>query len=125
MNQEPRSASSNPWSLASSGLVWVGGRDLVARRAVESCLPPVQRPPTGPLDAAFITPASLDEALYFAGKVAERMRPTGSVWIVVGAVDEAYGELEQLMRSNGWAPASSLELEPQLRCHGFVRGSTL
>lgn len=40
------------------------------------------RPSTGPIDAIIVTPASTDEALYFAQKSAPRLVEEGHVWIV-------------------------------------------
>jgi len=70
------------WGVEPGKRVWVGGHNLDARREIELHLAGTERPPTGPIDLAFVAPRSTDEAVYFAGKLRSRLAPTGLVWIV-------------------------------------------
>ena len=47
------------------------------------------RPPTGPLDAAFITPATSEEAAYFAEKLKPRLSTDASIWVVVPSANRS------------------------------------
>lgn len=73
------------WGVTTTTRVWIGGQDLDARREVEDRLVGVVRPATGPIDLAFVTPLTVDEALYFASKLRPRLAPSGAVWIVHSA----------------------------------------
>jgi hypothetical protein len=71
------------WGLAPGKRVWVGGGNASAHREVESLLlADIERPPTGPIDLAILTPQSTDEAVYFARKLRPRLRPHAPLWIV-------------------------------------------
>jgi len=85
-----RSDASMPreWRIMPGARVWVGGLDVGARRVVEELLAGAVRPPEGPIDAAFICPAAVDEAVYFAGKLRPRIGCRGAIWIVRGYVSE-------------------------------------
>jgi len=63
--------------------VWVGGHDLAAKRVVEPLLSDTTRPPTGPVDIAFIAPESADEAAYFLDKIDARLEKDGVAWIIL------------------------------------------
>ena len=71
--------------VGSESRVWVGGHDARARRVIELLVAPAERPPTGPIDVAIITPKSADEAGYFAAKLVERLSPVSVVWVVVSS----------------------------------------
>ena len=69
--------------LAGAGArAWLGGHDTQARGLVERRLAGVPRPPTGPLDAAFLTPRSVEEALHFARKLRDRLTPGGTLTVI-------------------------------------------
>lgn len=63
--------------------IWVGGNNVGIRREMETHLSETTRPPTGLLDAAFITPATSEEAVYFARKLKPRLSGDASLWVVV------------------------------------------
>ena len=67
--------------------IWVGGNNADARREMETYLLETTRPPTGPLDAAFIIPDTSEEAVYFAQKLRPRLTPDASVWVVDPSAD--------------------------------------
>lgn len=67
--------------------IWVGGNNTDARREIETYLLETARPPTGPLDAAFITPDTSEEAVYFAAKLRPRLTPNAHVCVVVSDTD--------------------------------------
>ena len=69
------------WGLSVGSRVWVGGHNTAAKRVIHTLLVGMVRPPTGLIDAGFITPSSVDEALYFAEKLRPRLRLGGVVWI--------------------------------------------
>lgn len=70
------------WIAAAQGRVWIGGHNVRARKVLEEKLAHAERPPEGPIDAAFITPQTADEANYFARKLRLRLQPNAVVWIV-------------------------------------------
>ncbi len=70
------------WGITPGLRVWVGGHDQNARREVEDRLAGAARPQTGRIDLAFITPQSVDEAVYFAGKLRNRLVANGALWVV-------------------------------------------
>ena len=71
--------------VGSESRVWIGGHDDRARRVIESLVAPAERPATGPIDVAVITPKSADEAVYFAAKLVKRLSPDSVVWVVVSS----------------------------------------
>jgi hypothetical protein len=85
--------------------VWLGGHNTERKREVERHLRGTHRPPTGPVDLAFITPQSADEAAYFAAKVQPRLSPGGAIWTVYpsdtspdrGAFDVSMADLVHAM----------------------------
>ena len=78
-------AMTRVWGLSVGSRVWIGGHNAAAKRMIQAHLAGMARPPTGPIDAGFIAPASADEAIYFADKLRPRLRPGGAVWIVYPA----------------------------------------
>ncbi len=72
--------------------IWVGGNNTDSRREIEHYLSEATRPPTGTLDAAFITPVTSEEAAYFAAKLKPRLTPNASVWVVVPRTDSSARE---------------------------------
>lgn len=79
---ENPTTTAEEWGVGPGKRVWVGGHNVEARREIESFLEGVERPPTGPLDLAFIAPQTADEAVYFAGKLRSRIVSTGMAWVV-------------------------------------------
>ena len=71
--------------VGSQSRVWVGGHDARARRVIESLVALAERPATGAIDVAVITPKSADEAVYFAAKLVKRLSPDSVVWVVVSS----------------------------------------
>lgn len=69
--------------------IWVGGNNADARREIERYLSETTRPPTGPLDAVFITPVTSEEAAYFAAKLKPRLTPDARVWVVALCTDNS------------------------------------
>jgi hypothetical protein len=59
----------------------------------------MERPVAGMIDAIFVTPASADEALYFAQKSAPRLTPDGLVWVVF-PIDSEAGDGERIGESD-------------------------
>ena len=70
------------WGITPASRIWVGGNNVSARREIELLLGELERPPTGVIDRAFISPSTTDEAVYFARKLRPRLAPDSSVWIV-------------------------------------------
>jgi hypothetical protein len=102
----------NPFGLVEGARVWVGGHNLNAKRVIAPFLTKTIRPARGPIDTAFLTPQSADEAIYFAAKLWNRMGPGGRLWIVwpispdrdVQAVDVTLGQLRAFLADTGWKP---------------------
>ena len=99
-------ADAESLGVESKTRVWVGGNDSRARRAIESLVGSAQRPATGPIDVAIITPSSDDEAVYFAQKLVDRLSLDAFLWII-----------EQRVR-----PSGSSAIAPWLTELGFCRG---
>ncbi|GIK17521.1 MAG: hypothetical protein BroJett003_24850 [Planctomycetota bacterium] len=88
---------------------WVAGHARRVKAAVEAALVGGERPIEGPVDLAVLTPETLDEAMYFAQKVAPRLTPSG-VLIVIwenstdspsgGTLDET--TLDRLLHDRGF-----------------------
>jgi len=71
------------WGLSPGKRIWIGGHNANAHRQVESLIAiECERPPTGPLDLAIVTPHSTDEAVYFARKLRSRLDAGAAIWIV-------------------------------------------
>lgn len=82
------------WGVTPGLRVWVGGHDQEAKREVEHRLAGTVRPQTGRIDLAFITPQSVDEAVYFASKLRDRLAAGGAIWVVyptAGSAEQAGG----------------------------------
>lgn len=95
---------SSPWKVDPGVRVWVAGHDVAARTFVNRSLAGVHRPPTGEIDAAFITPESTDECAYFLAKVQPRLAREAQVW-VVGAQGSVTGDgaaLKGIVRESGY-----------------------
>lgn len=60
---------------------------MEARRIIEPQLVDCIRPPTGPLDAAFICPLTIDEAVYFAQKLMPRLVSAGRITVLTRQED--------------------------------------
>ncbi len=85
--------------------VWVGGHDEPIRRQVNDALGMVARPPTGPLDVAFVTPATQEECAYFLLKALARLSPAGRVWVAFTPSPTLSREaVEVAARTAGLAP---------------------
>lgn len=98
--------------VRSASRVWIGGHDRAARRIAGSWLGHQPHPPTGPIDVAVITPKSIQEAIYFAEKLRDRLRPAGVLWIMASSpgicVDhsgESLAEFTTAMQGIGYAEA--------------------
>jgi len=102
--------------------VWLGGHDTKLRGLIERRLVGVRRPPTGPLDAAFITPLCVEEAVHFAGKLRKRLVESG-ILTVFHAVSTgtdgrrtsiAPDELNKAMRRVGFTRMGDVHLEGEV-----------
>ena len=71
----------NLFSFPPGTRTWLGGHDLTARREVHNRLKGTIELVWGPIDVAIITPLDLEEAVYFAKKIAGRLQDNGPVWI--------------------------------------------
>ena len=116
-----------PWNLEPGARVWLGGHNLHARRKVEKYLAGTVRPPTGPIDAALIAPKTVDEALYFACKLRDRVVAKGILWIIIPnpgstKVDAFTGAGETLVEAMlvlGFADAGSVPVGAEHSAYGF------
>lgn len=126
-------ASMQTWGVPDGGRVWVGGHNLAARRAVEALLLNVTHPPEGPIDRAFITPQTVDEAGYFAVKLRTRLVPDAVVWVVVpqrfGAAGLGFAgtrdELQMAMFERGFLDRRGAILDDNFRSIGFIADSAM
>ena len=107
--------------------VWVGGHSVTAKRALAPHLAGTTRPPTGPVERAFVTPVSVDEAVYFATKVRDRLVDDGILWVVrgggaAGTTSEGSrdaGGLDTLLADAGWRAAGSIQLTDAVAAEGY------
>jgi len=86
MSSKPRNLHTslrNAWGIRPGLRVWVGGHNLKAKLAAAKYLAETVRPLMGPIDLGLLTPASVDEAQYFADKLRSRLAPAGMIWIVI------------------------------------------
>lgn len=112
------------FDLAPGARVWVGGHDREARRAVERLVGSAWRLPRGPIDAAFVTPESVDEAEYFADKALSRLSPEGRVWVVYsvegGSVLDV-ARLKDKLGCLGLQAQRDVQVNDAIRCVAFRR----
>lgn len=107
--------------------VWSGGHHVTARQTVDQFLGVVDRPPTGPIDIGFITPQSVEEGLYFAGKLRARLAPAGTIWIVypkaarqeLNAVSGFTEDMVLGMFERGYVEAGNADIGEGFMCIGF------
>ncbi len=76
------SSLARQWGIIPGMRVWVGGHNVKAKRLISRALAGTIHPPSGPIDMAFITPQSADEALYFVRKLRQRLAQGGAIWII-------------------------------------------
>lgn len=85
MTERHTSGTQNPdaaWNFDAGSRIWVGGHNREGRRLVDQRLADAARPPTGHLDAGFVVPKSIEEAVYFATKLSARLTADGSLWVI-------------------------------------------
>lgn len=119
-----REASSTPFALPPGARIWVGGHDRAARRALEAVVAGAPRPPTGPIDAAFVAPETLDEAAYFVDKVLPRLVPSGVIWIVTsttGGTTIDHDALHDMMANRNLCERTRTCLADAVQCFAFER----
>jgi len=87
----------------------------------------VARPKDGPIDVAVIVPKTVDEAVYFAGKVLNRLVRSGTVWIL-GLAGQSGLDAESLAQSPEWLNSEAgrrlvltgqVTISPQCAASGF------
>lgn len=108
--------------------IWVGGNNTDARREIERYLSETTRPPTGPLDSAFITPVTSEEAAYFAAKLKPRLTPDARVWVVVlrpensvaQSATDPLSELVSQITQTGLTLVTEASLPSGSLVHGFL-----
>lgn len=117
------------WLAAEGARVWLGGHSQATKAILESRLPATHRPPTGPLDVAYIVPRSIDEAVYFADKVSTRLVSGGEIWVIVPGcasedesppADMLLAQAETLS-SAGWRVAHRIDHDREITAMRLVR----
>lgn len=109
--------------------IWVGGHHREARRLVDQRLADAARPPSGSLDAGFIVPKSIEEAVYFATKLSARLTAEGSLWVIYprtappGATESfpTAERLREALERAGFTPTSTSALSANLSASLFHR----
>ena len=117
---------SAPWNIRAGMRLWLGGNNVVARRLIAPLLVGTSRPTHGALDAAIITPLTWDEACYFLEKLAPRLVPGGTVWIIESSPSSAPSirpAHEQASSCAGFSSFATITLDPVLLAHGYRRVS--
>lgn len=103
--------------------VWVAGHDADAKRSIERLVTDTARPTTGSIDVAVITPLTLEEAIYFAGKIKRRLSSDGCVWVVrtisEGSAHFEQNDLIRAMAAIGLVECGFVESNPQFRVIRF------
>ena len=119
MTQEGQPTSSTiarRWGVRPGMRIWFGGRNLHAKRAAAEHLAGTLRPPTGPVEQVFITPKTVDEAVYFVNKLRHRLASGGSVWVIYPRPGAPRSR-----EFHGQPP----DLTTQLAEHGFIKTDTV
>ena len=101
------------WGVKPGLRVWVGGHNTDAKRQIETHLAGTTRPPTGPIDIAFIAPFFSNEAAHFATKLRDRLTSDGPLWVIhpdpaqIRAADFEITEadLRTALAATGYAPS--------------------
>jgi hypothetical protein len=113
------------WGLTSESRVWVAGHNARTKAEVDNLLSGAVRPPTGPVDIAFIVPDSVGEAEYFASKVRPRLTPEGSLWVVLSASTALDAGVVEAVSGVGFSESDRAELDARFMSIGFrQRGDT-
>ena len=129
----PRKQVAESLGLCAGLRIWLGGHNTDARREIEHYLSETTRPPTGLLDAAFITPVTSEEAAYFAAKLKPRLTPDACLWVVVPGTNNSatqsaadpLSELVSQVTQTGLTLVRKASLPDGSLVHGFLNCAAL
>lgn len=124
---EDISLAAREWGISPGKRIWVAGHCRRARRVIYAALRHATRPPRGPIDVGFVAPLSVDECLYFAGKIRPRLMRGGRIWVVyvradptsIGEFDGSTEELQLALATLGFCDRVEVELENHYKSVGF------
>lgn len=106
--------------------VWIGGHQIQAKRMIEPYLSFATKPPAGEIDIAFITPETLEEAVYFAEKIQSRLTPTATIWIILSNKSHPDLTAESLittLQPTGYTPKKNVLMIEQFLAAGYTQSS--
>lgn len=106
--------------------VWIGGHQIQAKQIIEPYLIFATKPPAGEIDIAFITPETLEEALYFAEKIQSRLTPTATIWIILpnnSYPDLTVESLIKKLQPMGYTPKKQVSLIERFLAAGYTQSS--
>lgn len=101
----------------------MGGHCNEAKRAIAPYLAQATRPAEGPVDAAFITPESTEEAPYFANKLRKRLDQDATVWIIFsGKIQqlELNQQFSKVMEQSGWVEWNKISINDSFIAVGYT-----
>jgi len=112
------------WGLQSGASIWIGGHDTDGKRLVHHLLIDMPKPPFGPIDAAFVTPESVDEAVHFTQKLSTRLGPGKRLWVLTPKNKPSqqatiWIDLDNRMFEMGFTKVVSVDVEPCYEALGY------
>ncbi len=112
------------WNLQSGANIWLGGHATEGKRLLHQQLIDMPRPPIGPIDAAFITPESMDEAIHFSQKLSTRLGPGKRLWILTptqlaNEQPSTWLGLDERMFDLGFTKVATEDVEQQYQILGY------
>ncbi len=116
------------WGLHSGAGIWLGGHATDGKRLLHQLLIDMPRPPIGPIDAAFITPESADEAIHFSQKLSTRLGPGKRLWVLTlknlpAAQSATWLDLDDRMFNLGFTRVASVDIEQHYQAAGYEHTS--
>ena len=123
----PDQQTTQALGITSAMSVWIGGHQIEAKRAIEPYLLPTTRPATGPIDVAFITPETPEEAVYFTDKIAPRLVQNAMIW-VIDSIDplqhDTHQTLLSTMNKSNYVETKKVKLSESFIATGFSVSSS-
>jgi len=113
------------WGLHPEAGIWLGGHAGDSKRRLHLLLVDHPRPPLGPINAGFVTPESVDEAIHFAQKLSKRLGPGKRLWILIPRrhqTDESatWRDLDHRMFDQGFTRIASVDIDELYQTIGYT-----
>ncbi len=116
------------WGLHPEAGIWLGGHAVDSKRRLHLLLIDQPRSPIGPIEAGFITPASVDEAIHFAQKLSSRLGPGKRLWILIPCNHQTdksatWRDLDNRMFEQGFTKIASVDVDELYQTIGYTHTS--